>query len=53
MVHWKGTPVEGRTLVGAISRTLEKFWGSSNYKDYQVKWLLLRGINTLEKEIKG
>lgn len=43
----------GNILMGAISETFEKFWGSSNYKDYQVKWLLLRAINALEKEIKG
>lgn len=53
IAHWNGIPVEGSTLVGAISKTFEKFWGSSNYKGYQVKWLLLRAINTLEKEMKG
>lgn len=45
--------VEGSTLVGTIFETFEEFWGSSNYRDYQLKWLLLRAISALEKERKG
>lgn len=49
----EGIPVEGRTLVGATSKTFEKFWGSSNYEERQVKRLLLRAISALKKEIKA
>lgn len=43
-------PLEGNVLAGAVAQMVERFRGSSNYKDFRIRWLLLGTTNILEKD---
>lgn len=45
--------LEGNTLVGVVSQTLERLRGNRNDKEYGIRRLLLGAISALEKDNEG
>lgn len=43
-------PLDRNVLAGAVSQMFERFRGSSNYKDFRIRWLLFGTTNVLEKD---
>lgn len=41
--------MEGNALTGTIAQAFWTVWGSSNYKDYAIEWLLQGDIDELKK----
>lgn len=50
MVNWDEMPLEGNVLAGAVSQMFERFRGSSNYKDFRIRWPLWGTTNVVEKD---